>query len=130
MSLAADDVTALDTDSEVLINASELARACGIKNISFAVGDAYRLPFADRSFDTVTLLEVLEHLERPSDAVSEAVRVARERVIITVPAKGYMTNSDGHIQDFAIEDIVAMLPHADYAQIHPPFTFVLYDKSE
>jgi 2-polyprenyl-3-methyl-5-hydroxy-6-metoxy-1,4-benzoquinol methylase len=128
MALAADEVTALDTDPAVLVSARNLARQCGIRGVSFAIGDAYRLPFDDRSFDTVTLLEILEHLERPHAAVGEALRVARQRVIITVPAKGYMTNTVGHIQDFDIDDIVAMLPHASYACSHPPFTFVMYEK--
>lgn len=44
-----------------------------------------RLPFADKSFDTVMLIEVLEHVERPADVLSEAVRVARANILITVP---------------------------------------------
>jgi len=43
------------------------------------------LDFGDGSFDTVTCLEVLEHLEDPKKALKELVRVSRKRVIITVP---------------------------------------------
>jgi len=126
MALSADSVMCVDISPEDLASASELASMCGIKNIQFQHGDAYSLPFADKSFDTVTLLEVLEHLERPEVAVSEALRVARRRVVITVPAKGHMTETPGHIWDFAVQDIVSMLPSADYAEQHAPFTFVLH----
>jgi SAM-dependent methyltransferase len=48
-------------------------------------GSATDLPFMDISFDTVVMCEILEHLEDPRRAIREACRVARERVIITVP---------------------------------------------
>lgn len=46
---------------------------------------AYHLPFSDKSFDTVVMGEVLEHLGMPLVALQEASRVARRRIIVTVP---------------------------------------------
>jgi 2-polyprenyl-3-methyl-5-hydroxy-6-metoxy-1,4-benzoquinol methylase len=43
------------------------------------------LPFADGSFDTVMILEVLEHVASPDKVLTEAFRVARMNVLITVP---------------------------------------------
>ncbi len=40
-------------------------------------GDGQRLPFASGSFDSVVLLDVLEHLSAPSDAMAEAHRVLK-----------------------------------------------------
>lgn len=40
-------------------------------------GDGQRLPFASGSFDSVVLLDVLEHLPAPSDAMAEAHRVLK-----------------------------------------------------
>ena len=57
-------------------------------SLGFRVADAKKLPYADRSFDTVVAAEILEHLLWPDEvflALSEALRVARERVLITVP---------------------------------------------
>jgi SAM-dependent methyltransferase len=48
-------------------------------------GSALALPFRGRSFDTVVLCEILEHLEAPGYALREAARVARQRIIVTVP---------------------------------------------
>ena len=48
-------------------------------------GDAQNLPFRDGSFETVSMVEVLEHLENPEKALGEAARVAKRGVIVTVP---------------------------------------------
>jgi SAM-dependent methyltransferase len=43
------------------------------------------LPFRDRTFDTVLLFEVIEHVPDAAKLVAEAFRVARRNVLITVP---------------------------------------------
>jgi ubiquinone/menaquinone biosynthesis C-methylase UbiE len=42
-------------------------------------------PFRDRSFDTVLIFEVLEHVYDVDKVLAEAFRVARQNVLITVP---------------------------------------------
>lgn len=49
------------------------------------VGRAEALPVKDKSFDIVCLCEILEHVKNPNIILMEAVRVARLKVIITVP---------------------------------------------
>lgn len=49
------------------------------------LGEAENLPFEDRSFDIVAEGELLEHVPDPQRVLKEAVRVARKKVIITVP---------------------------------------------
>jgi SAM-dependent methyltransferase len=53
-----------------------------------AVADAHRLPFADKSFAGVVMLDVLHHLERPIEFLQEASRVLRPggRIAMIEPA--------------------------------------------
>ncbi len=44
---------------------------------AFARGDAYHLPFADGSFDTVLSAGLLEHFEDPQPILDEMVRILR-----------------------------------------------------
>lgn len=53
------------------------------------VADAADLPDSAESFDTVLLGEILEHLPNPGPALTEACRVARRRVVITLPLNGW-----------------------------------------
>ena len=50
-------------------------------------GDASHLPFPDACFDTVVMLEVLEHLREPQNALREIARVVRPQgcVLLSMP---------------------------------------------
>ncbi len=52
---------------------------------NFTQCDAHNLPYEDKSFSTAVLAEVLEHVKDPVRVLNEAKRVARDRVVITVP---------------------------------------------
>jgi len=43
------------------------------------------LPFQDGTFDTVVMLDVLEHVYAPEVLLEEAVRVSKKYIIISVP---------------------------------------------
>lgn len=45
----------------------------------------YELPYKDNSFDLVICTEVLEHLEKPAEAIQEMLRVTKKYLIVTVP---------------------------------------------
>jgi SAM-dependent methyltransferase len=62
----------------------EICRGCGL---DVKESDLCRLPYPDASFDTCVLMEVIEHLERPEDAVRELARVTRPggRIIVVYP---------------------------------------------
>lgn len=44
---------------------------------AWRVADAYRLPWKDGSFDAVSALDFLEHVERPGAVIAEAARVLK-----------------------------------------------------
>ena len=69
-------VTCLDK-SERMIDAAR-ARLSRAKNVDFRLGDLHELPFPNRSFDQVLLLNVLTHAHTPARALGEAARVLRK----------------------------------------------------
>jgi SAM-dependent methyltransferase len=50
------------------------------------IGDAGRLPFHDQTFDTVVMLEILEHLPDPTIAIQEARRTLKKDGILILSA--------------------------------------------
>jgi 2-polyprenyl-3-methyl-5-hydroxy-6-metoxy-1,4-benzoquinol methylase len=52
---------------------------------SFAAGNLLELPFPSNSFDLVTCMEVLEHLDDPERGLAELRRVSRHWLLLTVP---------------------------------------------
>lgn len=49
----------------------------GVRGVSFVAGDALRLPFADDSFDAVTISVALRNVHDTSQALREMLRVAK-----------------------------------------------------
>lgn len=74
------DVTGFDTSDELL----DMARERMGSRADFQLGKAEYLPFDDKEFDYVSLLSVLEYVERPDEVLAEAFRVASRGVIIGV----------------------------------------------
>jgi SAM-dependent methyltransferase len=86
-----------------------------------AVAAEGTLPFPDKSFDTVLLFEVIEHVPLIESILKEAFRVARKNILVTVPnaedlelLKGndvtyaHMLSSD-HVHFFNPESLAALL---------------------
>ncbi|MGZ4681463.1 MAG: glycosyltransferase [Acidimicrobiales bacterium] len=63
--------------------------APGTRGSAFVAADAARLPFPDRSFDVVTLFDLLEHVHDDTSAAAEARRVVRPggSVILSSPTE-------------------------------------------
>lgn len=74
---------------EGMIEGSCLNVGCGshiIKNAENIDSGLPKLKYPDNSFDTVICSDVLEHLGAHKQAIGELLRVARRKVVITVPA--------------------------------------------
>lgn len=65
----------------------EAVRKCKEKGLDVSVVDiaTEKLPFGNDTFNTVTMLDVLEHLYAPEILLREAVRVSKKDIIISVP---------------------------------------------
>ena len=68
------EVTGVDLSEESL----RVAKAHDLSGtITYMPADAYHLPFEDQSFDVVTAMDFLEHVDRPEDVVKECARVLK-----------------------------------------------------
>jgi len=86
------DQTKIKNITGIDINKDSLAFAkSNNKNIKYKKGDIYKLGFKDEEFDIVITLEVLEHLTNPSQALKEIIRVAKNKIIISVPNEPYFS---------------------------------------
>jgi len=66
----------------------ETAIELGRKNhpdLKLKQGNIYKLPYKDNSFDLVICTEVLEHVERPQEALKELVRISGKYIMLSVP---------------------------------------------
>ncbi|ARZ67265.1 ubiquinone biosynthesis O-methyltransferase [Streptomyces albireticuli] len=69
-------MSGLDPSEKLIAVADRHARQTG-KDIDYRVGKSEHLPFEDATFDIVTCVDVLEHVESPAQAVSEVRRVLK-----------------------------------------------------
>ena len=80
------DVTSLDIlPHRVALH--ECLNAGGICNLHPRLADICRCDARDKSFDVVTMLEVMEHIPDTVSVVRNAIRLARNYIIVSVPSK-------------------------------------------
>jgi len=69
-------LTGLDLNPSLLSAARDiLAKQIASRSAALVRGDAFRLPFADASFDRVITIWMLEHIHDPAVVLAEALRV-------------------------------------------------------
>ena len=69
-------VTGIENVPDPLDGARKLAEQEGV-DVTFEVGDAMHLPYADDSFDLIFAHQVLQHVAQPLEMLTEMRRVAR-----------------------------------------------------
>ena len=96
----ANRVVGVDIDSD----ARRLARAelllAGSPNCSLRQGDMYSLPFTDQEFDTIILDGVLCEADRPTDVISEALRLLKVGGRVLLLSATGKRNADDIRSDF------------------------------
>ncbi|MEN3371119.1 MAG: hypothetical protein V7609_3262 [Verrucomicrobiota bacterium] len=87
------EVQGADADAEAV----HFCRMRGLENVSLLPGET--IPFADNSFDLVTMFDVLEHIEDDSGALREIFRVLKRdgMLILTVPAYRFLWGAQDEI---------------------------------
>ncbi len=99
------EVTSLD----ILPHRVELLQCIhdgGIENLHPLLGDICTWDALDKSFDVVTMLEVMEHIPDTEAVVRNAVRLAKNYVIVSVPSKP--DDNPEHIHLFSKEDLKSL----------------------
>jgi ubiquinone/menaquinone biosynthesis C-methylase UbiE len=112
----------------------------GGRNLSFCEGSAYSLPFEDRAFDLVCGFEMLEHLERPVEGLSELARVSSRHVVLSVPREplwrilnllslryiGDLGNTPGHVNHWSRNGFVSFAQTAgEVTRVRTPLPWTL-----
>jgi SAM-dependent methyltransferase len=104
-------------------------------------GSVLALPYADRSFDLVLALEMLEHVEDPDAALAEIARVSAGTALLSVPWEpvwragnlvrrrylGQWGNTPGHIQHFTRRGFLRLVGrhfHVEAVKRPLPWTMV------
>ena len=112
-----------DVSCDIVETARRLATAKGLSPLLFQVRSIYELKSDNDKADLVTCLEVLEHLERPEEALKALRRVVDRHLMVSVPwepvwrllnlARGKyirsLGNTPGHIQHWNRRDIVGFV---------------------
>lgn len=82
-------VTGLDLAPEVIAKAQAYISAQGLTNVHIGTGDIYSLDHADNTFDVAHAHQVLQHVTRPVDALSEMLRVTKPHGLVAVRDADY-----------------------------------------
>ncbi|MBI4854085.1 MAG: class I SAM-dependent methyltransferase [Acidobacteria bacterium] len=113
-------VTSIDQDP-IRVNDIQAVNKGGVTNLEAKNLDVTELDFKNKSFDVITMLEVLEHIPRAQEALTQIVRVAKRFVIISVPSKE--DNNPEHLHLFNQERLKSMFEIAGTTQVR--FEYVL-----
>ena len=91
-------------------------------NMTRARGNLAELDFEDDSFDTVTCMEVLEHVpaEVMIAGIGELRRVCRGQLIMSVPFCEPEPISKTHVRRFLADDIIELFPDASLTILDRP----------
>jgi len=63
----------------------------GHKNCHFSFSDGDKLPFRDKTFDKVFLLDVIEHIENPAHTLKEIHRILADAGLLIITTPNYLS---------------------------------------
>lgn len=107
-------VTAIDWN-ERRASDMQAVRRGGVERLSVERMDVEHLSFPEASFDVVTMLEVLEHLQRPAEALRRVIETARRAVIVSVPS--VPDDNPEHLRLFSVDELRDMAAEAGCVRV-------------
>lgn len=112
------DVTCVDPLPH-RIASIEAVRRGGMANIAAICGEFLGVDLGARTFDVVTLLEVVEHLVDPQAALDRAFELAERFVVVSVPSKP--DDNPEHLHYFDPSDLEERLKRAGARRVSLEF---------
>jgi 2-polyprenyl-3-methyl-5-hydroxy-6-metoxy-1,4-benzoquinol methylase len=109
-------------------------------NLEYRAVEATTLPFGDGEFDMASAIEVLEHVPEPERTLAEMARVAKRRLLVSVPrepvwrmtnmARGAyvrdLGNTPGHVNHWSKRSFVALLSrYGRVEHVRSPFPWTM-----
>lgn len=109
-------VVGLDPEIKGLRLALRMTRSQTYRYVPvFGAGSAYTLPCKDQQVDVVVMADVIEHLEYPQQALTEACRVLKPggQLIVSTPQRWPgKTSGRYHFQEFTASELAGLLSKA------------------
>lgn len=116
LAIKARDLVGVDIDKQVLDYCNDTLIGRNPRVSALHLYDGYILDFADSSFDVVTCVDVLEHVEDYHRFLDELLRVSRKGVFVSTPnRRPEHTNPDGtpknhwHLREWIYEELDPIL---------------------
>jgi hypothetical protein len=96
LSIKAKEVSGIDVDAKAIEYCRQQLEGKNPRLKDLKVYDGYHLPYKDNTFDVITSVDVIEHVEKYDDFVDEMLRVAKRAVLFSTPnRRPEYTNPDG-----------------------------------
>ena len=101
-------LTGIEVDKRAVKRALKIFKP---QNIDILRYDGYNIPFRDNTFDLVTCIDVIEHVEDYDKLLKEMLRVSKKGVFLSTPnRRSEYTNPDGtpknywHLREWSFEE--------------------------
>jgi SAM-dependent methyltransferase len=100
------EVVALEYEPSGVALASQML--ADRSNVTVRQGDAYNVPFDNRTFDAVIMADVIEHLDNPDRAVAEMSRVVAADGVVLVTTPHWRSDriwDERHIKEYTAQEL-------------------------
>lgn len=101
LSIKAGEANGVDVDVKVLNYCTDTYVGRNPRLKTLITFDGYNLPFSDDTFDVITCVDVIEHVEDYDHLIKEMLRVSRKGVFLSTPnRRPEYTNKDGSPKNY------------------------------
>lgn len=89
------------------------------KGVKIDYGDAYRLPYEKEQFDSAIMSDLLEHLWRMDRPLSEARRVIKKYLYVSLPLRERFMES-GYYHNYTPQELVEKIEKKGFKLVEGP----------